>query len=167
MTLLKTSELSLFADYFQFYLQDEKAAGINGDSWTEEATDRMLAIETGAIGVGTVRNVDVAVIIEQHDVAPDLSEAADQIVECSIEVYSGKLIAAGCTDYLPDAQRIAILPGIYRARITYENLSSVSDDGLDGDDRYRIQIWPAPKENLKIIKRRETGRGGELNEQFG
>lgn len=26
----------LFADYFQFYLQDEQVPGIHGDAWTRE-----------------------------------------------------------------------------------------------------------------------------------
>ena len=44
----------LFADYHQFYLQDEPVDGNLGDDWTQEATDRLLAITDGTIGVGTV-----------------------------------------------------------------------------------------------------------------
>ena len=51
--------LELFADYHQFYLQDEVADGNLGDSWTPEATDRLLAITEGTIGVGTLRNMKV------------------------------------------------------------------------------------------------------------
>ncbi len=57
-------EYELLADYFQFYLQDESADGSLGESWTEEAVARLLAVAPGAIGIGTVRNMQVPVIVE-------------------------------------------------------------------------------------------------------
>jgi hypothetical protein len=57
-------EFKLFADYFQFYLQDERAGGDLSESWTQEAVDRLLATAPGTIGVGTVRNMDVPVVVE-------------------------------------------------------------------------------------------------------
>ena len=46
-------ELTLFADYFQFYLQDEQALGDLSESSTEQATADLLALAPGTIGVGT------------------------------------------------------------------------------------------------------------------
>src|SRR5262245_38672877 len=66
---IKSAELSLFADYFQFYIQDEAVVGDLSQSWGEEATSRLLAIAPGTIGIGTVRNMDVPVVIEIHDQA--------------------------------------------------------------------------------------------------
>ncbi len=63
-------ELSLFADYFQFYLQDERADGNLGDSWGEDATARNLAVAPGTVGVGTFRNVDVPVTVDVLETAP-------------------------------------------------------------------------------------------------
>src|SRR5262245_5370575 len=99
--------LDLFADYFQFYLQDEDASGIDGDSWSGEATDRMLATAPGALAVGTVRNVGVPVTVEILPSEPpkDL-ENWDHVTECSLAIPSGKIVVAGCTDYFPDAPRI-------------------------------------------------------------
>lgn len=57
-------EFELFADYFQFYIQDEKATGDLSHSWTKEAGDKMLAIAPHTIGIGTVRNMNVPVVIE-------------------------------------------------------------------------------------------------------
>src|SRR5579864_5435153 len=89
----------LFADYFQFYLQDD----LTGDLpqiWTPEACDRLLAIGPGTIMVGTARNMTVPVTIEHHDEPPDREfDEWDQINECSIEVASGTIVIAGCTDY--------------------------------------------------------------------
>lgn len=126
-------DLELFADYYQFYLQDELADGDLSDSWTKEATDRMLAIAPGVIGIGTARNMDVAVAIEvlNDEPTPDF-ERFDHVVECAMSVKSTSIVAAGCTDYFPDALRIELPPGTYRARVSYANLDSLSADELDG-----------------------------------
>jgi hypothetical protein len=94
--------LELFADYFQFYLQDESVPGIDGDSWAGDASDRMLAVAPGALAVGTVRNVDVPVTVEiLGSEPPNDLEKWDHVTECSLAITSGKLVVAGCTDYSP------------------------------------------------------------------
>ena len=135
---------TLFADYHQFYLQDEAADGDLSEAWTPEAVDRLLALAPGVIGVGTVRNMDVPVEVEilSEPPADDLS-SWDRVNECSIRFTSTRAVIAGCTDYFPDAARIAVTPGDYRARIYYGDLDSVSADGLEGQDHYRIVLWPA------------------------
>jgi hypothetical protein len=37
--------VELFADYLQFYIQDEKAVGDLSEKWTEEAVNMLLAIK--------------------------------------------------------------------------------------------------------------------------
>lgn len=150
-------DFKLFADYFQFYLQDEGASGDLSESWTPEAVDRLLALAPGTIGVGTVRNMEVPVVVEIADRAlqDDWSEW-DQVNECSIDVPSGRLAIAGCTDYFPDAARIDLPPGTYRVRIYYGNLRSISPDGLKGEDHYKLALWRSPHEPLRILKQRPT-----------
>ncbi len=157
-------ELSLFADYFQFYLQDESSKGDLSESWTQDAVDRLLALTPGTIGVGTVRNMNVPVVLEIADHAPHDDPATwDQINECSIDVPSGRLVVAGCTDYFPDARRIELLPGSYRARIYYGNLNALSADGLEGDDHYKIVLWSAASEPMKTIKQRVKMDAGKVS----
>ncbi len=160
-----TNEISLelFADYFQFYLQDESVEGDLSNGWTNEAVDILLATTIGTISVGTVRNMDVPVTIKTFESQPELlldpENIIGQINECDIELYSGKLVIAGCTDYFPDAKRINLDKGIYRARIYYGNLDTLSEDGLDGDDFYEIHLWKTDlKQDLKIIKKRNASR---------
>jgi len=43
-------------------------------------------------------------------------------------VPSGRIIIAGCTDYLPDAARITVQPGTYKVRIYYGALDSVDEE---------------------------------------
>lgn len=68
----------------------------------------------------------------------------------SMRAYKFKLFP----DYFPDAARVSLLPGSYRARIYYAHLDSLSEDGLDGNDEYRVVLWPAPPSGLKILKAR-------------
>lgn len=154
-------KLEIFADYFQFYIQDENANGDLSEKWTDEAVEQLLAITDGTIGVGTVRNMDVPVTIKTFDTEPafltDVENVIGQINECNIEVNSGKIVIAGCTDYFPDAKRIELKNGIYRARIYYGNLDKLSEDGLDGEDFYEVHLWMTNKqENSKIIKNRNA-----------
>jgi len=154
--ITKEIKTALFADYFQFYIQDEKVDGNLSDSWTQEAVDRLLAAGPGTIRIGTVRNMDVPVTIKLFDQEPELVkelEGVAQINECDITTPSGKLVVAGCTDYLPDAKRIDVSKGIYRARIYYGNMDKISEDGLDGDDYYEIHLWPTKEEtDIKVVR---------------
>ena len=135
----------LFADYFQFYLADEKWHGDLSDAWTDDAVAQLLAVAHGVVGVGTARNMDVPVEVEVVDHAPiDDLLGWDRVNECTLEVPSGQIVIAGCTDYWPDATRIPVTQGTYRARVYYGELDSVSEDGMDGADHYRIALWPAP-----------------------
>ena len=61
----------------------------------------------------------VPVDVEVLDAEPqDSFDDWDQVNECSIDVKSGRIVIAGCTDYFPDAARIQVAPGMYRARIS-------------------------------------------------
>ncbi len=155
----KSVTLELFADYFQFYLGDEKNGTSLEDSWTDEATNRLLATAKCVIGVGTARNMDVPVKINFYDSEPEVEiinlEKVNQINECDLEILSGKIVIAGCTDYFPEAKRLEVENGIYRVRLYYGNLEELSEDGLNDENFYELHLWLtnnfAP---LKIIKQR-------------
>jgi len=152
---LPTYSYELFADYFQFYLQDEQADGDLSDAWTKEAVANLLAAAPGVISVGTVRNMNVPVSIEVCDAepSPDLTRW-DHVMECDLNIPSGCLVVAGCNDYFLDAERIALEPGHYRARILYGDLDSLAEDGLDGGDHYSICLWKAAAAGTQVVKRR-------------
>ena len=146
---------NLFADYFQFYLQDEAIDGDLSDSWSDEAVARLLAVAPGTVGIGTVRNMEVPVTLEVLASEPPLDIGAyDHIVEGSLSAAGRNLVIAGCTDYFPEAARIQIEPGSYRVRACFSGLEALSEDGLDGEDRYHLQLWPAPLAEVAVIKQR-------------
>ena len=65
---------------------------------------------------------------------------------------SGRLVVAGCTDYFPDAERLSLDSGCYEARVLSANLDKLSDDGLVGDDHYRVELWKGNATPLKVLK---------------
>lgn len=154
-------ELRIFADYFQFYLQDEDASEQDDGDWKEPgAIERLLVVGRGIIRVGTARNMTVPVTIEICDAKPDLSfDEWDQVNECSLEIPSGSLVVAGCTDYFPDALRIKVEPATYRARIFYGKLNSLRENDLEGDDHYSIFLWKEKSGPLVVFKQRQITDG--------
>jgi hypothetical protein len=106
--------------------------------------------------------MEVPVVVEVLESAPlETLDSWDHVVECSIDIPSGRMVVAGCTDYFPKARRIEVVPGTYRARVFYGQLNSLSEDGLEGDDHYRVALWPHPAEPPVVLKRRVTdGKAG-------
>lgn len=147
----------LFADYFQFYLQDEQAQPSTDENiWAGHAVDDKLAAEPGIVNIGTVRNMDVPVTVEITDSPPsDDFDAWDHVTEATLDVPSGCIVIAGCTDYFPDAARISVPAGRYRLRAYYGALDSVDEEtGLDGDDHYRVVLWTDIEEiTPRVLKR--------------
>ena len=64
------------------------------------------------------------------------------------------LVVAGCTDYFPDAERLQVEPGTYCVRVYYGALDSLTEDGLDGDDHYRVVLWQGDSVPVRVLKQR-------------
>lgn len=151
--MMRNLQLKIFADYFQFYLLDQDAKLDFSDSWNAETVENHLAIIPGGIAVGTERNTFVPVTIEIRESAPSCNfDECDMVNECCIEIPSGKLAVMGCTDTLPQAVRIELEAGTYRARICYRKLDSVSQNRLEGDDSYKIVLWKGDAIAPKVLK---------------
>jgi hypothetical protein len=149
-----THSYSLFADYYQFYLQDEASNGVNPDAWTDDAVVQMVAISPGALGVCTARNTHVPVTVAILDSEPPLeTHAWDHIVECALEIRSGVIVVAGSSDFFPDAARVSVAPGTYRVRVSIGGLDTISADGQSGGDSYRLQLWQAIAVPPRVLKR--------------
>jgi hypothetical protein len=159
--LTEKHEFELFPDYYQFYLQDEQTTDGLADAWTDQASEDLFAIALGTIGISTVSHMyDVPVTAEIHTSAPDDDlDRWDHIIECNIDIPSGKIVVAGCTDYFPDAARISVEPGMYQVRVFYGELASsrgrdqYKPDSPKGNDQYKVVLWPGESIDPKVIKR--------------
>ena len=153
---MKRHEFRLFADYRQFYVQDEEADGDLSESWTDEATARLLALAPGTIGVGTMQADEVEVVVEVHATEPPVRLADwDHVVECGIDLPTGRAVVAGCTDYFPDAARVVAEPGHYRARVCGAGLGEADTGG----DSYVVQMWPGEGAEVRVLKQHDGASG--------
>lgn len=147
-------EYSIFADYFQFYIEDENSLIDTSVVWIELAFKDFMAVAPGFIAIATVRNMDVPVEVEVIDSElPENLDKWDHVTECSLSIPSGRLVIRGCTDYYPDAERIHLTPGNYRIRIYYGGLDTVSVNNLEGNDHYRIVMWQGEYLSPGVVKR--------------
>jgi hypothetical protein len=155
--------MTLFADYFQFYLQDDSTEipTLLEDLWTKQTLADMCALEPGFVAVSTVRNMSVPVTIEiresLHQTEADLS-SYDHVVECSIVIKTGQMVVMGCGQYYPGALRIPLTPGTYQITLYYQALDTLRENGLEGDDHYTIVVSPGQARDLRVVKRYSGAR---------
>ena len=155
---MRAFQYDIFADYHQFYLQDDDQSwGDLSEAWTEAATERLLAVAPHVIGVGTARNMAVPVSVAVYESRPSISnEEWDHITTASLRIDTGRIVVAGCTDYFPDAARIEVAPGIYEAIVCYGKLEAMSADGLEGEDSYHVHLFPGREILPTILKNRKN-----------
>jgi hypothetical protein len=149
----QTNAFELFADYHQILLADDRDPPPVCLEISEADCRRRLSLAPGLVVVHTARNMTVPVVIEIRPDAPPLDEAGwDHVTECSLEVETGRIVVAGLTDYWPDAARIGVKPGSWRVRALHAGLDTLSPDGLDGEDRYRLVLWPAAEKAAEVLQ---------------
>lgn len=150
--------LSIFADYHQIYLCDPAHNEDWSALWTDETVDDRVVATPHTLVFSTGRNMMVPVSVIEHSAAPDIeamAHTADHVVAGSLLCSSGELKLAGCTDYLPDAFAMPMPPGLIGAAFLSFDLASIDPvDGLDGNDRYELHIWPtAQPVPVTVVKR--------------
>ena len=147
-------KFDIFADYFQFYLNDAEKSPPAPEDWTDDDAKKRLKVIPYLIVICPVRNMTVPVTLEVCDSEPtDNFDTWDHVAECSLDIPSGKLVVDECTG--SPAANIDIAPGCYRVRIFYGDLDSLSEDGLEGDDHYKIVMWRDAPIDLKVLKQWE------------
>jgi hypothetical protein len=151
-------DIEVFADYFQFYLQD---AGIQPSApldYTDDDVRRRVKVAPNVVVVQPVRNMTVPVVIEVLDRDPGVDiEAWDHVTECSLSLPTGHLQVD--TVHCNPKLDLELTPGEYRVRCLFAELDRLSEDGLDGDDRYQVQLWPDAPAELRVVKQWTEGVG--------
>jgi hypothetical protein len=143
---------ALFADYFQIYMADALSEPLLPEVWTDVDVERRLLAADGVVVMSTARNMSVPVAVHALGKAPeDLIAEADHVVIAPL-TSTGRLGLAGCTDYWPDAQRFDVPPGPLTLLFRSYGLATLSEDGLDGRDRYEIVLWPGAHETVRILR---------------
>ncbi|HEX4226376.1 MAG TPA: hypothetical protein VHZ97_28700 [Pseudonocardiaceae bacterium] len=145
----------VFADYNMFFLL---ADGTEPPELPSAALNALIAdliaAGGGFVAIGTVRRMDVPVTVEVSTEAPqDQLTAWDHVTEAGIRTETGTLRLAWGTSEPDDEPRIDVAPGSYRVLVYSSGFDTLSEDGLDGDDRYRLVLWPAEPESPRVVHR--------------
>jgi hypothetical protein len=152
--------LNFRTSHGQFYVYDKSSDGdTSADGfWSEDAFSDRLAVWNGILAVFT--ECYELVKGELHLLSEPRNyinlDQYDHIVEAGLEVKSGTIQILDCPNSSVELE-IKVIPGRYRVRVYSINLASVVND--DGDDFYKIEIWPCIAMERKVLKRynRTTG----------
>ena len=141
------------AEFFQFLIKDVWAEG--DLSWDERTLIELFTLAPGTIGIGT--NCEGLVSVEVQLWSSDTEFDAqpwDHVVECGIEVPSGRIALAGCCDILAeDAFSFTVTPGSCRARICFSSQYACGDSDPTCTGHYMIMLWPSQDSDAKVTKR--------------
>lgn len=132
----------IFADYFQIYLRDEAHPDLP-DDYSGEVMAQRLVVGPHAIVMHAARNMEVPVRVEWTGHKPEADlDVFQHVIEAGFLCPSGRLILAGMTDAEETAPRLTVDAGALGIRLSATGLDTLSEDGLDGEDRYLVQLWP-------------------------
>lgn len=164
-------DYEVFADYHQIALEDCAGGMPRGDGTAQRAEEiadavallldppafaRHLGVYPGVLCILTARNMDVPLTVEVYDAAPqDDLTAWDHVVEASLAVPSGCIMVSSSINEYPPEIRLAA--GVYRARVYFGGVYTISNDGLDGSDHYRVVLWPGASAEPIVLH--TTGNG--------
>lgn len=172
-------QFDIYADYHQVYVDDcalhEELTRVKGRDelvraeeidahvatvLSAEAHARHLGLARGTLCILTARYDEVPVTVEISHAPPpqDDFHLWDQVVEASLEIPPGCIAVHGPMDYWPEVPRIAVAPGTYQARVYFGGVYTVGADETDGEDHYRVALWPAPAAPPKVLHSQGTGR---------
>ncbi|WP_372342337.1 hypothetical protein [Streptomyces sp. KL109B] len=155
--LLSRHELTVLADYSTLLIQDDDARlGEPEPSWFTALVADWINTAPGVVGSGAARPFDVPVTVDVRRTPPaDDAEIqqADHVTQAGLALPSGRLLISmqDTDDRLP---RIPLTPGNYAVRIYSHGLDTISEDGLDGEDRYHVVLWPTDEDHpAQVLKR--------------
>jgi len=149
-------KLDFYTQFNQFYLTSDGGAALTHNSlnWSDTAyNDRldmlknMLVIFSGSYG-----HIKGELYILDHSNTDFDYSQYEHIVEGEINVQSGGLEILDCPNSALEL-KVKIKPGHYRVRVYSSNLSSSDIDEDEGNDHYRIEIWPDNNVGRKVLKR--------------
>jgi hypothetical protein len=152
-------KFELFADYHQFYVWDAGVDPRAPEDYTNEDVRRLVKVAPNIVVIQPVRSTTVPVQLEICSEDPGFDESQwDHIAECALELPTGKLQVHECTG--GPVLDLEVAPGWYWVRVLFAGLGTLSYDGLEGDDYYRIVLWPGTSAPLRIVKQWQDEPGG-------
>lgn len=139
----------------QPYLEAESDTQGSQPAYTPHANYDRVGVAPGLIRIVTLpQHNGVPVVLERHDLRPDLSlDAWDHVVACSISLPTGCLYIYS-PEWFPiePPYILPIPPDTYRVLVCYGNLASGRLAG-QAADHYAIFLWPGAIIAPQVLKR--------------
>lgn len=134
------AEFDLSTDYHQFTVSDPTADFSDlWEKWTDATIESMFVQGDRYIAVGTARDFNARVLV-RLDSERSFTGTVDRVMTGTLEVPSGVIEVSGPTDNGMTGGKIEVPPGSYGVEVRYFNLGSISDDGIEGKDRYMVTL---------------------------
>jgi hypothetical protein len=165
---LASTSLTVVADYGQIYIYDP---AIGGEAQGESVYMDVLADATGSGRfVGSAEglidlltpgqyNFRTPMLVEVWGQEPeDDRDGWDHEVDLDLDVPSGVLVfeASGGS-----GSTTADVPsGQYRARVSGRGFTALGHAGADGQDSYRVRLWPRAGASPAVLRKRWPGWDG-------
>ncbi len=161
-------EYAINVDHGQIFVENE-GAWTRVQSWSDRPDLDLIWTAPGIIAIETSRaGGNTRLVLETADDRPNESfEAWDHVVECGIDVPSGRIkITTADIGDSPEAPRVSVPPRPYRALVFYGDLDAVDpEDDYVGNDHYRIVLWPGEIVEPIVLKRDMKRYEAALQEQ--
>ena len=72
--------------------------------------------------------------------------------EAGFTAPSGTVVLGGLTDQLDTAPHLPIISGSVGVIATFSGLDTLSEDELEGDDRYAVHVWPGAVDGVRVLR---------------
>jgi hypothetical protein len=86
---------------------------------------------------------------------PDDRDAWDHEVDVDLDVPDGELVFEASGGGTPHPTRIP--PGSYRVRVSGTGFTELGFAGAEGDDSYRLRLWPRDDDTAPMLRKRWPG----------
>jgi hypothetical protein len=168
--LVLAQDLTIESDFGQFYLFDDGAEFHDGSSGPDDSPELQSlgdAVESGRFvgrsGASYLNvltpgqwNFELPLRVEVHDAEPRADLADWQhVVDVDLDLPTGRVVLAASGG---GARHVTTLPaGAYRARVAGRGFTELGAAGADGDDVWRLQLWPRAAATEPHVRRRWAG----------
>jgi TonB family protein len=172
--------LTVVADYSQIYIYDsarldserrrqffaDREKDVYGDALQDALADgiksrRFVGTSRGLIDLMTPGQYNfktpMLVEVRQHEPGDDRQEW-DHEVDLDLDIPSGVLLFEGSGG--SGIQRIKVPPGRYRARVSGRGFVALGFAGANGNDSYRLRLWPRQEDTEPVLRKSWPGWAG-------
>lgn len=153
--------LVVHADQRQFTVRDSRFR-MTGTGWTPLAVEsHRIGAEPGGIAIATARSDVVESSVTLLPSAPALAVDAEHVVEADLPVPSGRLVISGPSDYPSQERFFSVLPGLYRARVSYVAAGppavTWNEHEFGEHYRYVVELWPVEeRSDVEVLRQGAT-----------